>query len=163
MTDTAIKKRITEKLDKYFATKPENALDDQMYKATLMTIRDILMEKNAKFEEKVDDERKKKVYYMCMEFLIGPSLSVNLRNLGLYEQYDKALSSLGFSLSAFIKTEADPGLGNGGLGRLAACYMNSLTSQGYPATGHCICYEYGLFRQKVIDGEQAEMPDMDGE
>ena len=131
-----------------------------MYKATLMTIRDILMEKNAAFEETVEKKKMKKAYYMCMEFLIGPSLKANLRNLGLYDAYDKALSSLGFSLSSFIEAEADPGLGNGGLGRLAACYMNSLTSQGYPAAGHCICYEYGLFRQKIIDGEQAELPDI---
>ena len=158
MTGTDVKKLITEKLDKYFATKPGNALDDQMYKATLMTVRDILMEKNAKFEEKA--AKNKKAYYMCMEFLIGPSLRANLKNLGLYEAYDEALSSLGFSLDSFIKTEADPGLGNGGLGRLAACYLNSLTSQGFPATGHCICYEYGLFRQKIIDGEQAELPDI---
>lgn len=160
MTPEKIKELLTEKLDRYFATKPENALDDQMYKATLMTIRETMMKKNASFEEKVSSSGSKKAYYMCMEFLIGPSLKANLYNLGLYDQYDKALSSLGFSLDSFIKAEADPALGNGGLGRLAACYMSSLTSQGYAVTGHCICYEYGLFRQKIIDGEQAELPDI---
>ena len=160
MTEQQIRSLITDKLDRYFATKPENALDDQMYNATLMTIRDILMKKNAAFEAKAAKSGAKKVYYMCMEFLIGPSLKSNLYNLGLYEQYDVALSSLGFSLSSFIKSEVDPALGNGGLGRLAACYMNSLTAQGYPATGHSICYEYGLFKQKIIDGEQAELPDI---
>ncbi len=160
MTEPEIKQQLCEKLGKYFAATPEDASDEQMYNATLMTIRDILMKRNTAFEKKSAEEGAKKAYYMCMEFLIGPSLNANLRNLGLYTEYENVLSSFGFSLSSFIKKEADPGLGNGGLGRLAACYMNSLTSQSYPATGHCICYEYGLFKQKIVDGEQAELPDI---
>lgn len=160
MTEPEIKHQLCEKLSKYFAVSPEDASDEQMYNAALMTIRDILMKRNVSFEKKAAEAGAKKAYYMCMEFLIGPSLNANLRNLGLYEEYDSVLSSFGFSLSSFIAREADPGLGNGGLGRLAACYMNSLTSQGYPASGHCICYEYGLFKQKIVDGEQAELPDI---
>ena len=160
ITENEIKKNLSEKLDKYFAATFETAVDDQMYNAVLLTIRDILMKNNTEFEKKVKAENSKKVYYMCMEFLIGPSLKANLLNLGLYDKYENVLSSYGFSLSAFTEAETDPALGNGGLGRLAACYMNSLTSQDYPVTGHCICFEYGLFKQKIVDGEQAELPDI---
>lgn len=160
MTSNEARKLITEKLDKYFAARPQTASDEQMYKATLMTVRDILMKKNAAFEKKINKTGAKKVYYMCMEFLIGPSLKTNLYNLGLYDPFKEALSSMGFSLKSLIKVEADPGLGNGGLGRLAACYMSSLTSQDYPATGHCLCYEYGFFRQKIVECEQAELPEI---
>ena len=160
MTSTEARKLITEKLDKYFAARPQTASDEQMYKATLMTVRDILMKKNAAYEKKINKTGAKKVYYMCMEFLVGPSLKSNLYNLGLYDAFKEALSAMGFSLKSLIKTEADPGLGNGGLGRLAACYMNSLTSQDYPVTGHCLCYEYGFFRQKIVECEQAELPEI---
>lgn len=160
MTEPEIRQQITDKLDKYFAVSPENATDEQMYNATLMTVRDLLMKYNTAFEKETASKGAKKAYYMCMEFLIGPSLKANLCNLGLYDEYKNVLSSLGFSLNAFIDRENDPGLGNGGLGRLAACYMNSLTAQSYPATGHCICYEYGLFKQKIVDCEQAELPDI---
>ena len=160
MTEPEIKQQLCEKLDKYFAATPETAMDEQMYNATLMSIRELLMKKFNGFEKKTAENGAKKVYYMCMEFLIGPSLKANLNNLGLYDEYNNVLSSLGFSLKSFIEREADPGLGNGGLGRLAACYMSSLTSQSYAATGHCICYEYGLFKQKIVDCEQAELPDI---
>ncbi len=155
-----IKEKITNKLSRYFSTTPENASDDQMYKATLYTIRDILAEKNAAFEKTVKESGSKRVYYMCMEFLVGPALKNNLLNLGLYSDYSQVLKDFGFSLESFIKTENDPGLGNGGLGRLASCFMDGLTSQEYPATGHCLCYEYGLFKQRIVDGEQVELPDI---
>ncbi len=155
-----IKVNITNKLSRYFSTTPEHATDDQMYKATLYTIRDILSEKNAEFEKTVKASTSKRVYYMCMEFLVGPSLKNNLLNLGLYSDYSQVLKDFGFSLETFIKTENDPGLGNGGLGRLASCFLDALTSQEYPATGHCLCYEYGLFKQKIVDGEQVELPDI---
>lgn len=155
-----IKKSITDKLSRNFGTTPESALDDQMYHATLLTIRDILMQKNAEFEQEVKNKSAKRIYYMCMEFLIGPSLRNNLLNLGLYNEYNRVLKSFGFSLENFIKHEDDPGLGNGGLGRLAACFMDGLTSQNYPAYGYSICYDFGLFKQKIVDGEQFELPDV---
>ncbi|MBR6534745.1 MAG: glycogen/starch/alpha-glucan phosphorylase, partial [Clostridia bacterium] len=155
-----IKKSITDKLSRNFGTTPELALDDQMYNATLLTIRDILMQKNAEFEQEVKNKSAKRIYYMCMEFLIGPSLRNNLLNLGLYNDYNRVLKSFGFSLENFIKHEDDPGLGNGGLGRLAACFMDGLTSQDYPAYGYSICYDFGLFKQKIVDGEQFELPDV---
>ncbi len=160
MTVNEARKLITEKLDKYFAARPETASDEQMYKATVMTVRDLLMKKNASFEKKIIKAGAKKVYYMCMEFLIGPSLKSNLCNLGIYDSFKEALSGMGFSLKSLIKSEVDPGLGNGGLGRLAACYMSSLSSQDYPAVGHCLCYEYGFFRQKIVECEQAELPEI---
>ncbi len=155
-----IQKSITEKLSRNFGTTPELALDDQMYQATLLTIRDILMQKNAEFEQEVKRTSSKRVYYMCMEFLIGPSLKNNLLNLGLYNEYNRVLKNYGFSLESFIKKEDDPGLGNGGLGRLASCFMDGLTSLDYPAYGYSLCYDFGLFKQKIVDGEQYELPDV---
>ena len=100
------------------------------------------------------------MYYMCMEFLLGRSLKTSLCNLGLEELYRKALEECGFSLEDILECESDAGLGNGGLGRLAACFMDSLSSLDYPATGFSICYEYGFFQQKLVDGMQVELPDM---
>ena len=99
-----------------------------------------------------------------MEFLIGRSLKNNLRNLGLADEYASVLSDLGFDIEKLYAREPDPGLGNGGLGRLAACFMDALTTQDYPAMGFSICYEYGLFKQRIVDGSQVELPDvwMDG-
>ncbi len=155
-----IKNNIITKLTRNFGITPEQALDDQMYNATLLTIRDILMQKNAAFEKEVKEKSAKRVYYMCMEFLIGPSLKNNLMNLGLYSEYSRVLKDFGFSLEKFIKREDDPALGNGGLGRLASCFMDGLSSLDYPAYGYSICYDYGLFKQKIVDGEQFELPDV---
>ncbi|MBQ1229742.1 MAG: glycogen/starch/alpha-glucan phosphorylase, partial [Clostridia bacterium] len=101
-----------------------------------------------------------RVYYMCMEFLLGRSLKTNICNLGLDAAYEQALSEMGFSLEDLYECEPDAGLGNGGLGRLAACFMDSLSSLDYPATGFSICYEYGLFKQMIVDGMQIELPDV---
>ncbi len=155
-----IKNNIITKLTRNFGITPDQALDDQMYHATLLTIRDILMQKNAEFEKEVQEKSAKRVYYMCMEFLIGPSLKNNLMNLGLYSEYSRVLKDFGFSLEKFVKYEDDPALGNGGLGRLASCFMDGLSSLDYPAYGYSICYDYGLFKQKIVDGEQYELPDV---
>ena len=160
MTELEIKATITEKLFRYFAVAPEDATEEQMYKAVVYTVNDALRRKGASLEKQAADADAKRVYYMCMEFLIGPSLKNNLLNLGIYQSYSSVLKDMGFSLERFTREEADPGLGNGGLGRLAACYMDALTSLDYPARGYCICYEYGLFRQKIVDGEQIELPDV---
>jgi glucan phosphorylase len=95
-----------------------------------------------------------------MEFLLGRSFKTNLCNLGLEKQYADALSEFGFNLHDLYEEEPDAGLGNGGLGRLAACFMDSLSSLDYPATGFSILYEYGLFKQKLVDGLQVELPDV---
>ncbi|MBQ9079492.1 MAG: glycogen/starch/alpha-glucan phosphorylase [Clostridia bacterium] len=155
-----VKKNIEEKLLRYFGTTPAEATVEQAYKAAAMTIKDILTEKRGEYKKAVNDAGARRVYYMCMEFLLGRSLKTNICNLGLDKQYKEALSALGFELDALYECEPDAGLGNGGLGRLAACFMDSLSSLDYPATGFSICYEYGLFRQKIIDGIQVELPDV---
>lgn len=154
-----VKANIESKLSRYFGASPEEATKEQLYKACAMTVRDILTEKRQTFKNRVNAEGAKRVYYMCMEFLVGRSLKNNLCNLGLTDAYEGALKKLGFSLEELYDCEPDAGLGNGGLGRLAACFMDALASQDYPATGFSICYEYGLFKQKIIDGLQVELPD----
>jgi starch phosphorylase len=160
LTSSAIKQNVETKLSRYFGCTAAEASREQMYKAVAMTVRDMLTEKRGDFKKQVNEEGAKRVYYMCMEFLLGRSLKTNICNLGLSEEYKQALSTLGFELDKLYECEPDAGLGNGGLGRLAACFMDSLSSLDYPATGFSICYEYGLFKQMIIDGMQAELPDV---
>lgn len=155
-----VKANLEEKLARHFGCTPAEASRDQMYKAAALTIKDILTEKRSRFKKKVNAAGEKRVYYMCMEFLLGRSLKTNICNLGLQEAYKKALAGLGFDLDDLYECEPDAGLGNGGLGRLAACFMDSLSSLDYPATGFSICYEYGLFKQMIVDGMQIELPDV---
>ncbi len=155
-----IKENLETKLARYFGCTSAEASTEQMYKATAMTIRDILTEKRGAFKKKVNQTGSKRVYYMCMEFLLGRSLKTNLCNLGLDTEYTKALADLGYTLDDLYTCEPDAGLGNGGLGRLAACFMDSLSSLDYPATGFSLCYEYGLFKQMIVDGIQVELPDV---
>ncbi len=156
----AVAEKLEVKLSRYFGCTPKDASAEQMYKATAMTIKDILTEKRKTFKDKVNDSEGKRVYYMCMEFLLGRSLKTNLYNLGLVDAYQGALKKFGFDIEELYELEPDAGLGNGGLGRLAACFMDSLASLDYPATGFSICYEYGLFKQRIIDGYQLELPDV---
>ncbi len=155
-----IRALIESKLSRYFGISPEEATKEQVYKATILTVRDMLTSKRSTFRQTVKKEKKKRVYYLCMEFLIGPSLKNNICNLELADEYTKALKAMGFDIEELYAMERNPGLGNGGLGRLAACFMDSLTTLDYPATGFSLCYEYGLFRQKIVDGSQVEMPDI---
>lgn len=155
-----IKEKICTKLSRHFGCTPAEASDEQMYKAVAITVKDILTEKRGEFKKEVNKAGAKRVYYMCMEFLLGRSLKNNLCNLGLDSEYEKALKSMGFELERLYECEPDAGLGNGGLGRLAACFLDSLSSLDYPATGFSICYEYGLFRQLIVDGMQVELPDV---
>lgn len=155
-----VRENIESKLSRYFGATPEEASKEQLYRACAMTVRDILSEKRQQFKNEVNKKGAKRVYYMCMEFLVGRSLKTNLSNLGLCDEYRKALKKLGTTPEELYECEPDAGLGNGGLGRLAACFMDALASQDYPATGFSICYEYGLFRQKIMDdGLQVELPD----
>ncbi len=155
-----IQSGLTEKLARYFGVTPDEANKEQVYKATILTVKDILAQRRADFKEMTKKQRSKNVYYLCMEFLIGRSLKNNLMNLELADGYREVLREMGFDLDELFEMEPDPGLGNGGLGRLAACFMDSLTTMDYPATGFSICYEYGLFKQKIIDGNQVELPDV---
>lgn len=160
MDQEVILEGLTSKLSRYFAVSPEEATKEQIYKATVLSVRDILAQKSKAFGSEVKKKQLKRVYYLCMEFLVGRSLKNDLCNLGLADDYRAVLKTLGFSLDDIYEQEADPGLGNGGLGRLAACFMDSLSSMDYPARGFSICYEYGLFKQRIVDGEQLELPDI---
>ncbi len=159
-TAPQIKENLEIKLSRYFGCTSAEASKEQIYKATAMTVRDILTEKRGAFKKKVNQAGGKRVYYMCMEFLLGRSLKTNLCNLGLDRDYADALADMGYTLDDLYDCEPDAGLGNGGLGRLAACFMDSLSSLDYPATGFSICYEYGLFKQMIVDGIQVELPDV---
>ena len=159
-THEDVKEILESKISRYFGVRPEEATKAQIYKAVILTVKDILTEKRSAFRRSAKKQSAKRVYYMCMEFLIGPSLKNNLRNLGLDEAYAAAVKSLGCDIEDLYEAEPNPGLGNGGLGRLAACFMDSLTTLDYNATGFSLCYEYGLFKQKIIEGNQVEMPDV---
>lgn len=147
-------------LQRHFGCSAQEASREQMYKAAAITVKNILSDKRSAYKKKVNSAGGKRIYYMCMEFLLGRSLKTNLNNLGLSGAYEKALKQLGFSLDDLYECEPDAGLGNGGLGRLAACFMDSLSSLDYPATGFSLCYEYGLFKQMIVDGMQVELPDV---
>ena len=148
------------KLSRYFGTNPKEATKEQIYKASAMTIKDILSARRGKLKENINKKKEKRVYYMSIEFLLGRSLKNNICNLGLSDAYNEVLSEMGYDFEDIYSCECDAGLGNGGLGRLAACFMDSLASLGYGATGFSICYEYGLFRQMLVDGMQIELPDV---
>ena len=157
---TEVKEQLEGVLQRHFGCTAAEASREQMYKAAAITVKNILSDKRSAYKKKVNAAGAKRVYYMCMEFLLGRSLKTNLCNLGLDNAYKKALKSLGFELNDLYECEPDAGLGNGGLGRLAACFMDSLSSLDYPATGFSICYEYGLFKQMIVDGMQVELPDV---
>ncbi len=159
LTKEYLRETLVSKLSRYYGTTPQEANKDQFYKALLLTIKDILSQKRTEFKNNVKNQQGKKVYYLCMEFLIGKSLRNNLMNLGIADECKELLDEMGISLEELYDREQDPGLGNGGLGRLAACFMDSLTSLDYSATGFSILYEYGLFRQRILEGDQIEMPD----
>ena len=155
-----VKENIEAKLSRYFGCNPKEATRDQMYKAVAMTVKDILTEKRGDFKHEVNEKGAKRVYYMCVEFLLGRSLKTGICNLGMTKEYEEALGQFGYTLEDIYECEPDAGLGNGGLGRLAACFMDSLSSLDYPATGFSICYEYGFFKQMIVDGMQIELPDI---
>ncbi len=159
LTKNEIVNEIKRRLDTEYGVNPKTATDDQYYRAAAAYLNDIIAQNRAEFNEKCSKQGVKRINYLCMEFLLGRSLKNSLYNLGLTEVFDAALSELGVKLSAIYEREPDAGLGNGGLGRLAACFMDSLASLGYAATGYSILYEYGIFRQKLVDGWQTELPD----
>ena len=161
LPDTAaLRQMLMSKLSRYFGVTPEEASDEQVYKSVVLVTKDILTQKRADFKQNVKQQGAKKLYYLCMEFLVGRSLKNNLENLGIATDMREAVGEIGKSLEHLYGCEPDPGLGNGGLGRLAACFMDSLTTLDYSATGFCILYEYGFFRQRILDGEQVELPDI---
>lgn len=153
------KELLTAKLSHFMGVTPEEATDEQYYKAIALIVRDMMSAGRAEFSEEAAKAGTKKVYYLCMEFLMGRSLKNNLYNLNLTDVFESVLSDYGVKLENLYECEPDAGLGNGGLGRLAACYLDGLATQGYPARGYSILYEAGIFKQKLVDGWQTELPD----
>ena len=145
ITEKEVQLLIQGKLSRYFGVSPKEASREQIYKAVVMSVRDILLEKRQQFHKVMKAKKGKRVYYLCMEFLLGKSLKNNIYNLGLAEEYSKALKYFDLTLEDLYEQEPDAGLGNGGLGRLAACFMDALATGDYPAMGFSIPYEYGLF------------------
>ncbi len=154
-----LKERIEAKLITRGITDPTEAEPEQIYQASVAAIKDIMIEYREEFKKRAKAVSAKKVCYLCMEFLVGRSLKNDTVNLGIYDDFCDVLSEYGTSFEKVYSCERDPGLGNGGLGRLAACFMDSLAAQDYIANGYSLLYETGLFRQKIIEGEQVELPD----
>lgn len=154
-----IHEAIQSNVSRAFGKTLAEATVQEWYDAVAACVRDILLEKRKNFNRRFKSENKKRVYYLSMEFLIGRSLKNNIYNLGIEKDIRAVLKKSNFTLEDLYDQEPDAGLGNGGLGRLAACYMDALATLGYPAMGHCLRYEYGLFRQKLVDGWQTELPD----
>ena len=159
LTKKAAEEQITAKLSHFFGVTPEEANYEQFYKAIAMITRDMLRQGRHEFEQRCEESGSKRVYYMCMEFLMGRSLKNTLYNLNLIPVMEEALKDFGIKLDKLYDCEPDAGLGNGGLGRLAACYLDALATDGYLGMGYSILYEYGIFKQKLVDGWQTEMPD----
>ena len=146
-------------LEKLYGKTIDDASYKELYKASAMSVRDRFMNSWNQTIKSLHHNKKKMLYYMSAEFLIGRSYASNIMNMGLEGAYREVFDHLGIDIKDIIPMEADPGLGNGGLGRLAACYLESLTSMDYPVMGCGIRYEYGLFKQKIVDGAQYEVED----
>ncbi|MBR5411179.1 MAG: glycogen/starch/alpha-glucan phosphorylase [Clostridia bacterium] len=159
LTKAEAKELLEAKLLHYFGVSADGASYDQFYRAIAMILKDLLAKYRADFSTKAESGEGKRVYYLSMEFLMGRSLKNNLFNLNLTETFDAVLKDYGVKLDKVYDCEPDAGLGNGGLGRLAACYLDALATGGYPARGYSILYEYGIFKQKLVDGWQTELPD----
>ncbi len=159
LTVSQLKEGIRDKLSHTFGVSLQNATNEEYYKAVALIVRELMAKGRAEFNHNAERTGTKQIYYLCMEFLLGRSLRNNLCNLGLEDNMRAALSEYGIKLENLYEQEPDAGLGNGGLGRLAACFLDGLATQGYPAMGYSLRYEYGLFRQKLVDGWQTELPD----
>lgn len=158
-TVSALSAMIERKLSHNFGVTPSQASDELFYKACVLVLLEIMNDRRAEFKKAADEQEAKTVYYLSMEFLMGRSLKNNLYNLDLTDTMAKALAKFKVKLDKLYDFEPDAGLGNGGLGRLAACFLDALSTGSYPAMGYCIRYELGIFRQKLVDGWQTEMPD----
>ncbi len=147
------------KLLHHFSVQPEEATYEHLYNALVLVVRDLMRTQRVKYIHDTHQQDKKQVYYLCMEFLMGRSLKNNLYNLNMTATAEKVMKQWGVKLDNLYEQEPDAGLGNGGLGRLAACFLDGLATEGIPAIGYSLLYEYGIFRQKLVEGWQTEMPD----
>ena len=159
LTKKQAKELVDSKLSHFIGVNPEEATNEQFYKAIVLILRDMMSQGRAEFSKEGSKKGTKRVYYLCMEFLMGRSLKNNLYNLNLTKVFESVLKDYGVKMDSIYDCEPDAGLGNGGLGRLAACYLDGLATQGYVSKGYSILYEYGIFKQKLVDGWQTELPD----
>lgn len=154
-----LNKELNEASEKLFSCTIGELTEKQAYKAVCTLVREKLAKKRREYKDSYKGKDRKKVYYMSMEFLVGTSLRNNLYNLGIEADLREVLRGQGFDIESLYALDPDAGLGNGGLGRLASCYLDSLTGLDFPVTGFSIRYEFGIFRQKIVDGWQVEFPD----
>ncbi len=152
-------KLLRDKLTSEYGVSLEVASNQQIYRALALISRQMMSNQHKKFLSKVLANGEKQVYYLCMEFLMGRSLKTSLFSLGLNEVAQQALAKADIKLETIYEEEPDAGLGNGGLGRLAACYLDGMATTGIAGTGYSILYEYGIFKQKIVDGWQQERAD----
>ena len=155
----ALKHSIAYKLMFIIGKDPSIATQHDWLNATLFAVRDRMVERWLRSNRAQTSQDVRQVYYLSMEFLIGRTLSNALLAMGIYDDLNTALDEMGFNLEELIGEENDPGLGNGGLGRLAACFLDSLATLALPGRGYGIRYEYGMFAQNIVNGEQKESPD----
>ncbi len=158
-TKATIKEAIAGKLKRHFGREVEDASPEQVYEACALVVRDALTDNMIKTQNEVEKYGERQVHYLCMEFLVGRSLRNNAYNLGMLDALSAALKEMGYEMADIFEKEDDPGLGNGGLGRLAACYMDGMATTGVRGTGYSIRYEHGIFKQQIEDGQQVELPD----
>ena len=159
ITKQQLKERIEAKLVTRGVIDPLDATVEQLYQATVQSLKDIMLEEREKFKKRIKANSGKKVCYLCMEFLVGRFLKNDAVNLGVYDDLCEIFTEYGTSFDKVYANEVDPGLGNGGLGRLAACFMDSLSACDFAANGYSLLYENGLFKQRIVDGEQVELTD----
>ena len=143
---------VTENVKTMYRKTLKEATQKEIYQAVSLAVKDVVMDEWMATQQVIEKDDPKTVYYMSMEFLMGRALGNNLINLGAYGEVKEALEEIGLDLSVIEDQEPDPALGNGGLGRLAACFMDSLATLGYAAYGCGIRYRYGMFKQQIIDG-----------
>ncbi|MFA6889703.1 MAG: glycogen/starch/alpha-glucan phosphorylase [Bacilli bacterium] len=155
-----IRELVEENLTKSFGVQLSEANLEQIYKSCATAVNDILRQKRKNFNGQVKQFKGRRIYYLSIEFLMGRSFKNNIYNLNLVKEFSTVVESMGYSLEDLYEYEPDAGLGNGGLGRLGACYMDALASGDYPAMGYSLRYEYGLFKQKIINNWQTELPDV---
>ena len=160
MDKAELKAKLLTKLSQTYGITPSEATEEQFYKAVALVCKDIMTSEAFTFSETLKKSKEQKiVHYMCMEFLLGRSLKNNLYNLNLTDTVNEILSEFNMNVDKLYECEPDAGLGNGGLGRLAACYLDGLANGGYASIGYSLLYECGIFKQKLIDGWQTELPD----
>lgn len=155
----AFKKQVKDNVKTLYRKEFEEATQQEIYQAVALVVKDEVIDNWLATQKTMDKTNPKTVYYMSMEFLMGRALGNNMINLCNYNDIKECLEEMGFNINAIEDEEPDPALGNGGLGRLAACFMDSLSTLGYPAYGCGIRYRYGMFKQKIEDGYQKEVPD----